>query len=241
MVKLCDETLREALDCFKTRGSYQDVADSIGASRRLIFNWIEKSKAGHPLFKLTYDNRDEWWHEHVARVRGECMWITDPDLADCDLDTCEALTGHRDRWKRDANGECIAFMPEDDETPPPLGDIEDLRARARAEPQRVKTRPDSPVSIMRATDSPGDPVERVTGATQKPTVAEHERANPRAYISPNADLKPPPRKSWARPLDTYDPTGQREPPETGRMTMATQRINYADRIHHGVLRVHDGK
>jgi hypothetical protein len=164
------------------------------------------------------------------------------------LDECEALTGNRDRWLRDAHGNIFPRLdePPEPEQEPPRADLDELRAQAAAWAIKEKTKPDSPVAIARATASPSDPEERVTGAPPKPTVAEFERSNPRAYQSPNADLKPPQRKSWAAPPIEGTSYGNAEPPIEGRMSaVPTVRYNRADSptFHHGPLAVRgpDGK
>lgn len=231
-MRLDTPTLIETLDAFKEGSTYEAAAEVIGGSRRLLYAWISKSKAGAPQFRFSYDGIDALYHEHIERLRMSRMWAPDPDWQ---------ITG--EQFLRDENGELVPFVP-DEEPPPAMADIENLREQAKQWQAKPKARADSPVTIGRATDNPNDPPERRTGAPPETTVAERERANPRAHQSINADLKPPEqRKSWAAPIDTYDPTGTAEPPTAGRMTMVTQRYNRGDSptIHTGYLKVHDGR
>ena len=242
MVKLSNETLIETLECFRMAGSYQDAADTIGASLRMIYNWLDKSRAGNPQFRVTYQNRDEFWHEHAERLRFEAEYMTDNDLVDCTLDECEALTGYRDRWKRDKAGN-IVHHERALEVEPARGDLDELRAQAAAWAKKPKTAADSPVFIGRPTSSPSDPEEKITGATPQKTTAERERAHPRAHQSINADLRPAAKPSWAKPAPIEGAGyGHQQPSEIGRMDAVPQhRYSFAERIHHGPLRVHDGK
>ena len=242
MVKLCNETLIETLDCFRMAGSYQDAADAIGASLRMIYTWLDKSRAGNPLFRLTYQNRDEFWHEHAERLRFEAEYMTDPDLVDLTLDEAYALTGYRDRWKRDAQG-AIVHHERIEPAEPARGDIDELRAQAAVWAKKPKARADSPVFIGRPTNSPSDPDEKITGRPPEQTTAERERAHPRAHQSINADLRPAPKPSWAKPSPIEGAGyGHQEPSATGRMDAVPQmRIPYAERIHHGPLAVRDAK
>lgn len=246
MVKLCNETLIEILDCFRTGGSYQDAADAAGgASRRMIYHWLDKSRAGHPLFHITYQDRLEWWHEHVARLRLEAEYTTDNDLVDCSLDECYALTGFRDRWKRDDAGNIVRHERiAEQEAEPPRGDIDDLRAQADVWAKKPKTAADSPVQIGRVTINPNDPVEQIGG--ERPpemTTAERERAHPRAYQSPNADLRPAAPPSWAKPSKIEGAGfGHQQPSQTMRADAVPQhRLRLSERIHHGPLALRDAK
>ncbi len=242
MVKLNESTLLETLECFRLAGSYQDAADAIGASLRMIYTWLDKSRAENPLFRVTYQGRDEFWHEHAERLRFESEYMTDPDLVDCTLDEAYALTGYRDRWKRDAQGN-IVHHERIEPAEPARGDIDELRSQAAAWAKKPKTRADSPVFVGRPTNSPSDPEEKISGTRPELSTAERERAHPRAHQSINADLRPAPAPSWAKPSPIIGAGyGHQEPSQTGRMDAIPQvRIAFAERVHHGALAVRDAK
>ncbi len=224
MVTVNDTTLVLVLEAFERGCTFQEAADIIGGSRRLLFRWMKRSRDHRPGFFMIYKGRAGYWSDHVERVRQESFYQTDPDFADMSDDEVERLTGSRNRFILDANGNRIRRPVEE---PEPLDDIEELSAMARRPPAHPT--PDGPVQIMRASN-PNDPPERRTNAPPELSTAEKERRHPRAYTDPNADLRPPERPSWAKPLRIDGPgRGKQQPPEEGRFTIATHTVSAAER------------
>lgn len=251
-VKLDTESLMAVCDCLANGDSMEGAAQIVGCSRRLLYNLIEHSRealaADRPVsgettltteakwtpYHFRWRGESGWFHEHVLRARSP--WQIDKSLNDCTDEELAAL-GIEDRYLRDENGRKI---PLGEEPEPDMGDIVELREAAKVVPKNPRPL-GAPVEIMRA-DNRNDPVERVTARPPEKTAAEIERSHPRAHLSVNADLKPPTPPPYARPARIEGSgRGQQMPSEVGRMTVSTQTIPYVERIHHGALRVWDGK
>ena len=231
MAVLNTETLQHTLDLFRRGYTFQMVADALGSSRRMLFRWQARSRRLDPTFFLidTATGKPGRWHNHIETIRQECTYQTDPDFDGMSDDEVEALTGSRNRFILDANGNRIR-RPDEEE--PPMDDIDALEAAARESPKHP--RPDGPVQIMRASN-PNDPPERRTNAPPELSTAEKERRHVRAYQSPNADLRPPaPRPAWAKPAPKLDAATigsgvHGEPSPEGRFTVATHSYTAAER------------
>ena len=233
MAALNENTLQRTLALFRQGLTFQLVADALGSSRRMLFRWKARSaRHDHNFFMIdAKSGAPGYWHNHVDRILyHENIYQIDPEFADATDDEIESLTGSKEnRYLHDADGQRIKRADEPDE---PLDDIAALEAAAREPPKHP--RPDGPVQIMRASN-PNDPPERRTNAPPELSTAEKERAHPRAYQSPNADLRPPAsRPAWAKPAPKLDAAtkGQGvngEPPPEGRFTVATYTYSAAER------------
>jgi hypothetical protein len=235
MVALNEATLLRALDAFEHGATYLQAAEAIGVSRRFLFRWAERSRVHDKGFFLIYKGVPGYWHNFVERIRMEHVYLTLSEFDGMSDEEVEALTGSRNRFVLDKNGNRIR-RPE--EQPPDMSDIEELQAAARERPKHPT--PDSPVHINRVSHS-GDPVEQITGQQPERSTAERERAHPRAYQDPNADLRPP---VWAKPKSIPIEgagLGHQGPPDTMRMTVATQTYSYNERVPHGPMSLRDAK
>lgn len=239
MARVDEKFLIRAIEFFERGWTWQRVADNLGVTHRWLYRMRDKSIRQYPQFWLLYtDGQPGYWHEHIERARARSRYETHPCLDDwTDWEMKEVLGLYpSERFLYDADGNRIPKAIE--EEPPNFDDIEELEAAAREPPRHPK--PQGAVSINRT--SSNDPPERLTGAPEQLSTAERERRHPRAHLSVNADLKP----AWAKPRPTFIPidsaegTGDQELPDDMRMTVATQRLNYAERVHHGPMRVWDG-
>jgi hypothetical protein len=252
MVKLCSDTLREALDLSGFGWSFQQIAEHIGTSRQLLYTWRDRSiahangaVAAHvsPFFLIYGDPPvPGFFHDFLAQARDTATWQTDPSLADCTDEDLLAL-GITDRLLRDDAGNLVPL--ERDEEPEIFrDDIEELRAAALEKP---KNKPTGPAGIAQGVfrarhDSDRDLPERLTGAASEVSQVERERALPRAHMI-DQDLHPaqPPSYAKPRPIEGYSERGNQTPPDTMRMTVATRTYNFAERIHHGPLGLRNAK
>ncbi len=237
MPVLNEQTLLRCLEAFERGRTYEQVAkETLGASRRFLSRWCERSRSHGQAFYIIHRGEVGWFHDFIDRIRSEHIYQTIEGYDDCDDDELEALTGSRDRFLRDAAGNRIRRPVEAE---PEMDDIIELENMARVPPTRPT--PEGRVAIGRVNVS-SDPPERLTGRPERKTTAELERSHPRAHQSVNADLRP----AWARPRPTFIAideagTGDQQLSEDFRMTMATQRLNFEERIHHGAMAVRDAK
>jgi hypothetical protein len=236
VVKLTQDVLLDAISYFEHGASYQEVADSLGMTPRCLYQWKVRS-AEHQVIDRDFSPFNlgiGWFHEVVARARGEAL--IDHSLDDCSDEELAAL-GIESRY--------FERPPQDVDDIDIGADIADLQARAAAEPQREKAKPDAPVPIMRVSH-PSDPPERLTGRPVEKTVAEIERSHPRAAPEgwSGPPLQPPTRPSYARPIPIEGAgLGHQGPPDTMRQTVSTREYHVAERLNFGnlALRGPDGK
>lgn len=271
-MKLDSPTLALICDLISQGESFDGAAKICACSRRSIYNYIDNSRraragdeniSGTVTHKLILRNNHPQYTEIIPSVyffrwKGELSWFDlhiqkalalrdpfekNPECADMsDAEMLSLGYALEERYLHDDEGNRI---PIGEEPEPPMGDIQDLRAMAHAEPTREKQRPTHPIEIFRGS-RPNDPPERIGGAkpdnrTQVEREQQHPRAAPEGWSGP--PLHAPPRPSYARPapLDTYDPTGAREPPTDMRSTTATRTVQRSEIYKHGPLRVWDGK
>jgi hypothetical protein len=270
-MKLSQESLKRICQEIFDGASMEQASLAVGCSRRLIYQLIEHSREArandenisgttdhiltlangmkpqwreiHPtVYHFSWRGELSWFDLHMARARDP--YQKDPQFADMTDDEMLALYGTVDRYLRDPEtGERIPIGVEPE---PPMADIQDLRALAHAEPTREKQRPNAPVEIYRASDRPSDPPERVSKAPPEKSIAQREREHPRRWDQevPPLHTPKPPRPSYARPapLDDYDPTGEREPPDTMRAHAVPQvRYSRAQVRHDGPLALRDAQ
>jgi len=269
-LKLDQPTLALICDLISQGESFDGAAKICGCTRRSIYNYIDNSrraqatddlvigevavtetlalpKYSHNVthttkraifspYYIRWRGQTGWFHDFIQQAKSP--WKIDPETRDCTDAELEAL-GYRDRYLRNEAGEKIPW----DEPPEAMADIDDLRSLAHAEPAREKQRPTHPVEIMRASDRPSDPIERVTALPVEKSVAQREREHPRRWDQEIPPLHTSPRPSYARPtpLDSYSATGAGEPPDIGRITVATQSYSRAEVLKHGPLSLRDAQ
>ncbi len=94
-------------------------------------------------------------------------------------------------------------------------DLEARLAAVRAHPDRESAKPTGPVLMLGQGSNPNDPPERISGAYEPPTLAQH----PRAYIVPQPQPPKPKPPAYAKPnhrnLDSGERIGAGQPPPGG--------------------------
>jgi len=267
-VKLDQQSLALIVDLIAQGESFDGAAKICGCTRRSIYNYIENSrraqaadalivgketttetlelpKYNHTVSVTTTESKFTpyyipergWFHDLILQAKSP--WQIDPSTRDLNDQELMAL-GYRDRFLRDENGDRIPVAAEQ---PPPMDDIAAERAAAREWQAKEKHKPEGRVEIFRPTGNPSDPQERVTARPPEKSVAQREREHPRRWDQevPPLHTPPPRRPSYARPLDSYDPTGARELPDTMRQTVVTETVLRSAIRHDGPLTVHDGR
>jgi hypothetical protein len=257
-MKLDRESLCLILETVWRGDSMEAASTLVGCSRRLIYQMIDHSrdtmKADQPTDKVdiptphvtpprwtpyyfTWRGEASWFHLHMLRARDP--YLKDDSLADLSDEELDVF-GYRDRYIRDENGDRIRIGEGAEEPEPDRSDIRQLEELARAAPKNPRPI-GAPVTVYGRERN--DPVEHVTGLPPEVSQRDRERALPRAHVSINSDLKPqtPRPPPWEKPLPLDRAgKGQDEPPDTMRATVSTRSYSHAERVHHGVLQVHDG-
>ena len=246
-MKISENLFKLMLDAFAMKASFEDVAETVGVSRRVIYLWRDQSKAAcagrdpwdeptdSEFFIRDWHGRCGMFHDLLALARSPGFKLPDdvefeePPPTEEEKDKAFAEQAKADKQALDT------FIAERGRA-----DLERERARAREWRARQKQIPDGPVDVFGRGEAP----DCVVGPEPEPlSQMERERRHPRAHWSVNSDLRKPkqPRQVRAMPIDTAG-MGDTEPPDTMRADAVRQhRYQLSERLHHGPMALRDAQ